>query len=67
MNLMPYEKALKILKTHIKKYNRIEKISLTECLNRILAKDIISKNNHPPYPTASMDGYDIKLKNKIMH
>ena len=43
--LMSYEESLKILHSHIKTYEKIEKIALTECLGRILAQDIKAPKN----------------------
>ncbi|EAK5108175.1 molybdopterin molybdenumtransferase MoeA, partial [Campylobacter jejuni] len=45
--LMSYEESLKILHSHIKTYEKIEKIALTECLGRILAQDIKAPKNQP--------------------
>ncbi|KAA6233946.1 molybdopterin molybdotransferase MoeA [Campylobacter sp. LR291e] len=59
--MLSYEEALKILHTHIKPYERIEKIILTECLGRILAVDIVAKDNYPKHLIASMDGYAVKF------
>ncbi|KAA6226466.1 MULTISPECIES: molybdopterin molybdotransferase MoeA [unclassified Campylobacter] len=59
--MLSYEEALKILHTHIKPYERVEKIILTECLGRILAVDIVAKDNYPKHLTASMDGYAVKF------
>ena len=60
MNLMSYEKGLEILLANIAPYEKVEKIALTECLNRILACDISAPNDCPAFATASMDGYAIR-------
>ncbi|MCR6575485.1 molybdopterin molybdotransferase MoeA [Campylobacter insulaenigrae] len=62
--LISYDESLKILHKHIQAYEKVEKISLTECLNRILAVDIIALHNHPKFPTSAMDGYAIKFDNQ---
>ncbi|AJC85867.1 molybdopterin molybdotransferase MoeA [Campylobacter sp. RM16704] len=59
--MQSYEDGLKSLKNVINSYEKIEKIALTECLDRILATDIIALENYPEIPTASMDGYAIKF------
>ncbi|HFU4820313.1 TPA: molybdopterin molybdotransferase MoeA [Campylobacter lari] len=59
--MQSYEDSLKSLKQAINSYEKIEKIALTECLDRILAIDIIALNNHPQFPTSAMDGYAIKF------
>lgn len=62
--LMPYEKSLEILHFHIKAYERVEKVALTECLGRILASDIKASENQPSMPTSAMDGYAIKFEDQ---
>lgn len=62
-----YQDALNVLLNSIKPYEKVEKISLTQCLGRVLASDIRADENSPAYPTASMDGYafahgNLKLK-----
>ncbi|MHC6178994.1 molybdopterin molybdotransferase MoeA [Clostridium sp. JNZ X4-2] len=37
-----------------------EKVSLIECLNRVLAENISSKDDLPPFDKSSMDGYALK-------
>lgn len=62
--LMPYEKSLEILHSHIKAYERVEKVALTECLGRILASDIKASENQPSMPTSAMDGYAIQFEDQ---
>ncbi|CZE49881.1 molybdopterin molybdotransferase MoeA [Campylobacter geochelonis] len=52
-----YEESLKILKKHTTEWNRVEKVVLTEALGRILATDIVAKENYPSHETSAMDGY----------
>lgn len=59
-----YEDSLKSLKQAINSYEKIEKIALTECLDRILATDIIALKDYPEIPTSAMDGYAIKFKDQ---
>lgn len=68
MALMSYEKSLELLKTHLKAYEKIEKVALTQCLGRILAQDIKAFKNHPEFETAAMDGYALKFEdqNKVL-
>jgi len=65
MSLMSYEKSLELLHSHMPKYEKVEKIALTECLGRILAEDIKAPHNHPQLPTASLDGYAFKFQNNL--
>lgn len=59
--LMSYEESLQILKAHIKPYEKIEKVAITQCLGRILAQDIEALNPQPPFETSAMDGYAVKF------
>ena len=38
----------------------IESISFLDALNRILAEDVHSNRNHPPYDISAMDGYALR-------
>lgn len=59
--MITYKQALSLLDLHIKDYNFIEKVSITECLDRILAQDISAMDDNPSFATASMDGYAISF------
>ena len=61
-NLPKFEDTIKNLKKSVTKWDRVEKIALTQALDRILATDIIAPHDHPKYPTAAMDGYGVKFK-----
>jgi len=37
-----------------------ERVSLRETLDRVLAEDIVSKREHPPWDNSSMDGYAVQ-------
>jgi len=56
--MIQIEEAEKILNS-IKPQKSIEKISIKDSLNRVLAQDIISKIDMPPYNKSAMDGYAI--------
>ncbi|QKF65319.1 molybdopterin molybdotransferase MoeA [Campylobacter corcagiensis] len=64
MEFMEYEKTLDILKNNLISWDRVEKVAITNALNRYLAVDIIAKENYPKSQTASMDGYAIKFNSK---
>lgn len=61
MKFMPYDESLEILKANTPKWDRVEKVSITQCLGRYLATDITSYENCPKFATSSMDGYAIKF------
>lgn len=55
--MISYKEALEILDSHIKPYDFIEKIAITQCLDRILASDIRALRSYPQRDMAAMDGY----------
>ncbi|WP_297575737.1 molybdopterin molybdotransferase MoeA [uncultured Campylobacter sp.] len=62
-----YETALNALLKSTKPWDRVENVAITEALGRVLAKDIVAKQNYPKSPIASMDGYACRyedIKNK---
>lgn len=61
MKFKSYEETLNKLKDSIKPWNKIQKVSITSALNRILAVDIIAKDNYPTNETSAMDGYACKF------
>ncbi|WP_033915927.1 molybdopterin molybdotransferase MoeA [Campylobacter sputorum] len=61
MKFKSYEETLKTLKNSIKPWDKIQKVAITSALNKILAVDIIAKENYPQYETSSMDGYACKF------
>lgn len=65
MKFTRYEDTLETLKHHTISWDRVEKVTITNSLNRYLATDIIAKENYPANETASMDGYAIKFNEDI--
>ncbi|MFX1410337.1 MAG: gephyrin-like molybdotransferase Glp [Promethearchaeota archaeon] len=59
--LTSLEDAIKKLDSHIK-FTSIEEIQTSKALNRILADDIVSNIDIPPFERAAMDGYALKAK-----
>ena len=60
-NLIPVSKALKIMNNTLIKTD-VEKIPLEEAYQRILAEDIISLLDSPPFSRSAMDGYALKAE-----
>lgn len=54
---MSYEKSLEILRSSLKQWKRVEKIAITDVLDRHIAVDIIAQQNYPEKPVSAMDGY----------
>lgn len=49
--------AIKRMTSAVKKTQETEVVALRDALNRVLAKEIISTINVPPYANSAMDGY----------
>ena len=49
--------AIKRMTSSVKKIQNTEVVTIREALNRILAKEVISSINVPPYANSAMDGY----------
>jgi len=62
--LTPLEDALEKLFSRIK-LNPMEEIEVNESLNRILAIDIVSEMDIPPFDRSAMDGYAIKAEDSF--
>ncbi|MBT3939776.1 MAG: hypothetical protein HOF44_08735, partial [Pelagibacterales bacterium] len=60
--LIKLETALNKIKKNIKPSKTIEEINTSKSLNRIIANDIIARNNIPPHSNSAVDGYAIKYK-----
>ena len=60
-NLMPVKKAQKIINSSLKKVG-VEEISLVDAHMRVLAEEIASLLNSPPFKRSAMDGYAIKAE-----
>ncbi|WOE70186.1 molybdopterin molybdotransferase MoeA [Hydrogenimonas thermophila] len=59
MAFISFKESMKKLDNLIIEAVGVEKVYLPDTLGRVLAEDIIAKENSPLYPTAAMDGYAI--------
>ena len=41
--------------------SRVEVVALHDALGRVLAEDVLSNRNHPPYNVSAMDGYALRF------
>ena len=57
-----YSQSLKILNSLNIGSSATQKLFISDSLNRIIAKDIVTKENSPAYETSGMDGYAVKFK-----
>ncbi len=62
--LAPLEDTIQKLLMKIK-VNPLEEIEITKALNRVLAEDIISEIDIPPFDRSAMDGYAIKAEDSF--
>ncbi len=60
--LIPFPEASRIIDASIKPITRTETIRIDDCLNRVLAEDLIATRSTPPFNRAAMDGYAVKVK-----
>jgi len=55
-----YNQSLEILNNLSISHSSTQKLFISNTLDRILAKDIVAKENSPAYETSAMDGYAVK-------
>lgn len=63
-NLMPVEEAKNIIESSISKMG-VEEISLEDAHKRVLAEDVKSLLNSPPFKRSAMDGYAIRAEDSF--
>ncbi|HHE75591.1 MAG: molybdenum cofactor biosynthesis protein [Thermoplasmata archaeon] len=61
-NLIPFEEAKRILMENVKPIERVEEIDILHSLHRVLAEDVISPINVPPFSRAAEDGYAVRAQ-----
>ena len=54
---MSYASSLEILRSTLAPWDRVEKVTLTQALDRRIAVDIVAQDNYPAKPVSAMDGY----------
>ncbi|MBE0478301.1 molybdenum cofactor biosynthesis protein [Candidatus Aerophobetes bacterium] len=62
-SLISLEEGKKILFSHIKPVEKVEKLPLTQANKRVLFRDVVASINVPPFNRAAMDGYAVKAHN----
>lgn len=55
--LMPFHDALKQLLENVPTATKTQVIAIEDCLDRVLAADVVSPVNVPPHNNSAMDGY----------
>lgn len=60
LNVVSMEEAIRITQTEFSSYEiGTEKLNISDCLGRVLAQDIISSENVPPFDRSTVDGYAV--------
>jgi molybdopterin molybdotransferase len=57
---MPLAEAMAIIDAAIRPIERIERVLLHEASGRVLARDVVSSADVPPFARAAMDGYAVR-------
>ena len=57
--LMPLDQALALLDGKIGPVTGVTTVPLRQCLNRVLAEDVIAPRNVPPHDNSAVDGYAV--------
>jgi molybdopterin molybdotransferase len=55
--LMPFEQALSLVLSAVRKVDETEELPIESSLNRVLAEAVVSPMNVPPAANSAMDGY----------
>jgi len=58
--VIPFEEAYRIVMSHVTAVSA-ERISMPDCLGRILAEDIFSDIDMPPFNKAAVDGFACRM------
>ncbi len=60
--LTPYGEALNLMLDNIEEIPETEEVSLDNALGRVLAEDIVSPIDSPPFDRAAVDGYALRAE-----
>lgn len=64
-DFMSYADSLKILKDTINAWEKVEKVAITDALDRNIAYDVVAAENYPAKPVSAMDGYAFAFKDSL--
>ena len=60
--LTPYREALELLLNDLDEIPEVEEVSLDEALGRVLAEDVVSPIDSPPFDRSAVDGYALRAE-----
>ena len=64
-DFMSYADSLKLLKDTINAWEKVEKVAITDALDRNIAYDVKAAENYPAKPVSAMDGYAFAFKDGL--
>ena len=62
---IPLAEARQIIDAHLKGIERIERVPVTAAHERVLARDVVSELDVPPFARAAMDGYAVRAEDTV--
>lgn len=65
LKVVPLEKALEVIDSFPLE-PEVERVPISEALGRVLAEDIVSPINVPPFDRATVDGYAVRAEDTFM-
>ncbi|ANF21925.1 gephyrin-like molybdotransferase Glp [Thermococcus piezophilus] len=65
LKVVPLEEALEVIESFPLE-RRVEKVPLEETLGRVLAEDVVSPIDVPPFDRATVDGYAVRAEDTFM-
>ncbi|MEW6069455.1 MAG: gephyrin-like molybdotransferase Glp [Candidatus Thermoplasmatota archaeon] len=60
--LISFEESKRLIENNTKAIKRIERISITQAVGRVIAEDIVANFDLPPFDRAAMDGYAVRAQ-----
>ncbi|NJE06582.1 molybdopterin molybdotransferase MoeA [Thermococcus sp. M36] len=60
--LTPYREALRLVLDDLKEITDVEEVSLDDALGRVLAENIVSPIDSPPFDRSAVDGYALRAE-----
>ncbi|HEY4000854.1 MAG TPA: gephyrin-like molybdotransferase Glp [Candidatus Xenobia bacterium] len=62
--LLPVEQAMALLLSSVRPLDQTETVPLAEAMGRVVAGDVLSPLDVPPFPRAAMDGYALRAEER---
>lgn len=64
--LLPVRDAFRILDEN-QRFTGPERVDLLDAYHRVLAEDLVSRFDSPPFDRSAMDGYAVRLRTPSVH